>query len=520
MSPTSRFGLTLVVIAVGLATGPVAAEAAPDLLVGRPSVEATSSHAAIVRGTLAPAKRRVAYHVVYRRPGGAWTRTPRRVAQVRRRRTVTVPVTGLTPGTDYAVRFVATTCGGCRSGTSRGRERSFRTRPQPTPTPPAPPPASAPTPAPAVASVAAVPVEPAPTRTPEPAPAPQPAPAPAPEPPAGSYRNPVSGPGEFPDPTVIRAGSSYYAYATGDRFQVMRSADLVHWERLAPALDARPDWAVTDPDWHPWAPSVLPTSGPCPGATTGGCYLLFHVALSRKFGSAVTNCIGVAASRTPQGPFTDRGPLEQADGTREDGWPIGCGDRAGHGNIDPQPFVDDDGKAWLYVSTDFTCPDAPQTCRLLPEISVIPLATDLVHAAGARQPLLAGQAGTWEQAPWAPVVENPWIVKRGDTYHLLYSGGSWQDRYGMGHATATSPTGPFTRTAASPWTQGTDAVKSVGGGMVISDAAGAEWLAYHGRDRYADPTVPRTLRIDPLVWSDERPGLNGPSTDTRVAPTP
>jgi len=515
LSPVSRSVLTFVVAGLGVATGPAAADAAPDLLVGRPSVQAAGSRAATVRGTLAPApaRRRLAYHFALRRLGGAWTRTPRRVVYVDRRRTVTATVAGLSPGTTYALRLVATTCGGCRSGTRRGPQRVFRTSADPLPAPLVSPPR----PAPPAPSPTALPVAPAPAATAAPAPSAGPAPAPpaATDPPAGSYRNPVWNPREFPDPTVIRAGSSYYAYATGDRFAVMRSPDLVHWERLAPALPARPTWAVARGDWHPWAPSVLPTTAPCPGATEGGCYLLFHVALSDRFATATTNCVGVATSATPEGPFTDHGPLEQADETREGGWPVGCGDRAGYGNIDPQPFVDEDGKAWLYVSTDFSCTDA---CRLGPEISVIPLADDLVHASGARRPLLAGLAGSWEQAPWAPVVENPWIVKRGSTYHLLYSGGSWQGQYGMGHAVATSPTGPFTRTAVSPWAQSSEAVKSMGGGMVIRDGAGAQWLAYHGRD--ASLEVPRTLRIDPLVWPDEDPKIDGPSTDIRTAPTP
>lgn len=42
---------------------------------------------------------------------------------------------------------------------------------------------------------------------------------------------------------------------------------------------------------------------------------------------------------------------------------------------------------------------------------------------------------------------------------------------------------------------------------------------YHGRAGSLD--LPRTLRIDRLSWTvDERPSLDGPSTDIRTAPTP
>jgi hypothetical protein len=522
LAPVIRAATPLIALALVVALGPSAAAATPAPVAGRPVVQRAGPHTLTVRGSLASAGRRTAYHFAYRRPGHAWSRTPPRAVQGRRRQAVTATLTGLDAGALYTVRLVVTTCGGCRSGTARGPQRAFRTQAAPVP-PAAPrPPARALPPAqarPAETFAAPPPqADATPTRTPEPAPGPaeEPIPAPGPAPAAGTYRNPVWAASEFPDPTIIRAGSSYYAYATGERFQVMRSPDLIHWERLAPALTARPSWAVAGGDWHPWAPSVLPTTSPCPGATSGGCYLLFYVALSDRSGPAMTNCVAVATSSTPEGPFSDRGPLERADGTREGGWPIGCGDEAGYGNIDPQPFVDDDGRAWLYVSTDWKCTD---TCRLAPEISVIPLADDRVRASGRRQPLLAGQAGSWEQAPWAPVVENPWLVKRGGVYHLLYSGGSWQGAYGMGHATASSPVGPFTRTSTSPWTTGTDAVRSVGGGAVVRDATGAEWLAYHGRAASLDG--PRTLRIDPLGWSfADRPQVDGPSTDAHSAPAP
>jgi beta-xylosidase len=321
---------------------------------------------------------------------------------------------------------------------------------------------------------------------------------------------------EFPDPTVIRVGSTYYAYGTGGSFhQIMRSTDLVNWDWLGTAMRSKPEWVVAAEDWHAWAPSVLPTQEACPGASEPGCFILYYVGLSDRYGTAMTNCVGVATSSRPEGPFTDRGPLEREDGLREGRWPVGCGDAAGYGNIDPQPFVDADGRTWLYVSTDWRCTD---TCRLLPEISAIPLSTDRLRAAGARQPLLAGQKDTWEQAPWAPVIENPYVVKRGDTYHLLYSGGNWQDRYAMGHATAPTATGPFTRSSTNPWTGGTDSVLSMGGGMPFRDGAGDEWLVYHGRD--GSLAQPRTLRIDRLSWTDERPRLDGPSTGARAAPTP
>ena len=313
--------------------------------------------------------------------------------------------------------------------------------------------------------------------------------------PPAQWANPVVA-GDFPDPSIVRDGTTYWAYGTGDLFPVMRSDDLVTWTPAGNALAARPSWAIPDPDWHAWAPSVI---------RAGEQFVLFHTGLSDRLGVR-TNCIGVATAPTPAGPFAERGILSDAAGA-----PVGCGDASGYGNIDPQPFVDDDGRAWLYMSTDWRC-DAPGQCVLAPGISVVPLTPDLLQAAGPRTRVLEGVGGSWEQAPWAPVVENPAVVKVGATYHLLYSGGSWLAGYAMGEATAASPTGPFTRTSAEPILRSTPTVLDPGGGSVVTGPRGGQWLAYHARA--ASPLAPRSLRLDSLApGPDGRLVVAGP-TDT------
>ena len=436
-----------------------------------PTARDLAPDAATLVATLPP-RARGPVHFSWRASGEAWRRTAARRPRGRR---VAIRLTGLRPGTRYRFRVVL-------AGRA-GRSSLFATTaPAPLPPPPSAPPSRTEEPPPAPA--------PAP-----PTPAPTPAPAPAPAHPPG-YRNPVGGSGAFPDPTIIRDDSgTYWAFATGARFPMMRSRDLVHWKHAGPALAAKPAWAVPDGDWHPWAPSV---------AKTDGGWVLFYVALSAAGGGPfAANCIGVATAATPAGPFDDRGPLLDGEGA-----PIGCADASGLGNIDPQPFVDTDGRAYLYVSTDHACADG--SCTLAPELSVIPLAPDLLSAAGERVPLFRASADSWEQAPWAPVVENPWVVERDGTYHLLYSGGAWTGDYGMGHATADSPLGPFTRTQRilAPTTN----ARGAGGGMVVDGPRGGRWLAYHART--APHPAPRTLRIDPIAWPDGGgpPEIDGPSS--------
>ena len=343
-----------------------------------------------------------------------------------------------------------------------------------------------------------------------------------------TYTNPVFGEPMFgeraADPMTLRVGEgNYYAYATGTNFPILRSPDLVHWTRAGTALATRPSWLVPTGDSHPWAPSVLRSGRPCPGAGAGPCYFLYYTGLSGQH-TPLTHCVGVAFSPLPGGPFTDRGPLPAENGGLDSsGRPPGCGDDAGYSHIDPAPFVDADGRTYLYLTTDRRCTtESPgQACTLLPTISVIPLAPDLTHASGSRKALFGGTAGTWEQqGTGPPVVENPWVERRPDgRYYLFYSGGSYLAGYGMGYATASTPTGdagptPFVKSASNPILKEANGVLGPGGGSIIRGPHGKDWLVYHARA--TDYTQPRTLRLDSVVWGS-RGGVSitGPTSSPR-----
>jgi len=334
-----------------------------------------------------------------------------------------------------------------------------------------------------------------------------------------TYENPVYG-SSFPDPGSLADGpTDYYAYATGGRFPIIKSPDLVHWEVVGHAFSARPSWVVQTGDWHPWAPSVLRTAGACPGTVSPACYFMYYVGLSGQHTPA-THCIGVAWSLTPSGPFTDLGPLQAEDGgTDLAGRPPGCGDAAGYSNIDAAPFVDGDGTVYLYVSTGRRCA-TPTTdpCPYRPAISALPLTSTPTKVASGRVQLLEGTAGSWEQEPGAAaaVVENPWMEKRGDIYYLFYSGGSYLASYGMGYATSESPTEGFAKSALNPILAETADVLSPGGGSVTAGPGGESWLVYHGRE--GDYTQPRTMRIDPVYWSGTSVSTPGPTTGLQTFP--
>jgi Glycosyl hydrolases family 43 len=421
--------------------------------------------AATVTGFINPNGYATTYWIQYGTSPGYGRRTPTRVAGFRRgRRPISVAVGDLTPLTTYHFRIAASHCGGCRSGTVYGKDRTFTTF---------------------------------------------------------GYDNSGLVTAESPDPFVLDLGSAhrdYWAFTTGNLFPILRSSDLVHWQSVGTAMSTRPSWVVQSGDWHPWAPNVTQLSGSCPGTSSATCFAMYYVGLSAQFRA---NCVAVATAATPAGPYVDQGPL--SNGTLDAaGRPIGCGDNQGYGMIDPSLFVDPNtGQRYLYGSEDFACPTGSASCTranstLRPTISVIPLSPDSLTASGGRTPLFAGAAMSWESIDIrVPTVEGPTMLLHNGTYYLLYSGGNWHNRYGMGYATATSPTGPFTKAATNPILGQIPPVFSPGGGDTpVVGPHGGTWIVYHGRPgSYA---VPRTLRIDPFSWrpsaGSDVPVLGGPTS--------
>ena len=118
------------------------------------------------------------------------------------------------------------------------------------------------------------------------------------------YANPVL-PGDRPDPSIIRAGATYWAVTTAAAdaplMPILSSPDLVHWSRSGSVLDAPPAWAAGDGRY--WAPEIT---------VHRGSWRVYYAARRR----AGAMCVASATSATPQGPYRDDGPLVcQPDGS-------------------------------------------------------------------------------------------------------------------------------------------------------------------------------------------------------------
>jgi len=262
---------------------------------------------------------------------------------------------------------------------------------------------------------------------------------------AGPGSRPPVLPYDFADPDVVEVGGRFYGYATnggGGNVQLIRSADLVHWEWLGDALPSLPPWATPG---RTWAPAVLPR----PGYT-----VLYYAAWERASGR---QCIGAAIAARPEGPFVD-------GSTR----PFLCQRERG-GSIDPSAFVDGNGRAHLLWKSE------DETVGGRATLWSAPLAATGLALAGGPHALLSAER-PWEHR----TVEGPAMVGSAGGYHLVYSGSSWGGPdYGVGHARCAGPLGPCRRSADGPFLRSFGDAVGAGGAEVLRGAPGQLWLVFH-----------------------------------------
>ncbi|GII67081.1 glycoside hydrolase [Sphaerisporangium krabiense] len=272
-------------------------------------------------------------------------------------------------------------------------------------------------------------------------------PAAATVPPAATVRPVAVITADFPDPDVVRAGSTLYAYSTSSPAGTVPVASAPSatgpWTMRGDALPGKPSWAG---EGGFWAPDV--------SRRADGRYLMYFTAPSAAAGRM---CVGAALSPGPLGPFRPLG-----DG------PLVC-DAAEGGDIDPASFVDADGKRYLLYKNDGNAltPPAPSVIWLQE------VRADGVTLAGPRRELIRNDRPD-EQG----VIEAPVLVRRPDRYVLIYAGGSYTgDRYFTGYATSATLTGPFAKAGRPLMTTGSlgGAVQGPGGADVLG-----ERVFFHG----------------------------------------
>ncbi len=239
--------------------------------------------------------------------------------------------------------------------------------------------------------------------------------------------------GDFPDPSILQWGGSYYAFATQNfaaasqtiNIQVSTSSDGVNWSQMT-GVDALPTVGSWAKPGETWAPSVAHDAA-------DNDFVMYYTATEISTGD---QCIGVATSPGPLGPYRDTQPT-----------PVVCQDGIGYGaptvdgsfggSIDPDIFTDSNsGSSWLVWKSDGNHLNPPMSTI----IWSVPLTSHFLPASSNPTELMADDQ-SWQSR----IVEGPDMVETtsGSTssYTLFYSGSDeGASTYAIGWASC--PSGP------------------------------------------------------------------------------
>lgn len=277
---------------------------------------------------------------------------------------------------------------------------------------------------------------------------------------------------DFPDPDVLRAGGTYYAYATntGGRNLPVATAPSPDGPWTVRSTDALPRlgaWASTG--WT-WAPDV--------SRRADGRFLLYYTARHTASGR---QCLGAALATSPLGPFTPVGT-----------GPLVCNAGEG-GNIDASSFVDADGSRYLLYKNDGNAIGVP-TWIYLQRVGA-----DGLTFLGGRTGLIRN-----DKPEERGVIEAPVLVRRPSQYVLFYAGGCYCDGgYFTSYAVAGSITGPYAKAYRPLMTTASldGAVDGPGGADVLSNR-----ILFHG---WIHNRSARGVYVADLGWANDYPVVRG-----------
>jgi hypothetical protein len=272
---------------------------------------------------------------------------------------------------------------------------------------------------------------------------------------------PPSGPafaGDAPDPDVIYADGTFYAFTTGtalgNNLQVLTSSagdPRVGWNTFtkgagATALPHPPAWQAPGTETSPGV------------AYTGGHWVMWYDASRAGHGvDTGFTCLAVATT----GALTPTSP-QFTDTSADSPWcPPG-------GVLDPSPFVDPtDGSVYLVWKTnDGTTPAASQVWGVRLDRG----GTTFVGAPSLLMTVTVAEHTT----------DNPQIILSGGAYHLLFSGGDFENSsYNEQLADCAGPLGPCVN-PPGPFLTTSGFGSGPGAGTLFQDSWGFWWLAYAG----------------------------------------
>lgn len=308
------------------------------------------------------------------------------------------------------------------------------------------------------------------------------------------------------DPCVITVNDTYYLYATNANsdgntgyLKGWKSKNLSDWVELGPVFVPQRDaWAVNSL----WAPEVIEKDG---------TYYMYYSGLNSTTGKLG---IGVATSNSPEGPFKEIHGLIDGKEYSHKTMPIDFGFKC----IDANPFIDDNGDVYLYVSKDQVSNKS--------SIYVAKLKSNMVEIDSIFEGPIIEPSQDWESinlsSTWN---EAPYVYKHNGKYYLFYSANYYQNSaYAVGVAISDNPTSGFVKSNANPileafpdWSY----VSGTGHNSIFPSVDNKElFIAYHSHIDVNNGGSERKINFDRISFDkDNIPVVSGPSITPQLQPS-
>ena len=291
-----------------------------------------------------------------------------------------------------------------------------------------------------------------------------------------TFQNPVI-PTDWPDPTIWKAGDTYYSVATGLK-TLRTSKDMVNWtdtEQSPITQKGRDSLEAYAPNI--WAPSV---------AKIGKKWMLYVSSYKDD-----TNCrISVFSSKKPEGPFKWEGFL--LDGVRD------CNVI---NSIDPF-VIENEGQVLLFYGS---LEDGIHVQHLTDDGLALAPGSEPKHIGGVRRP---------KNKFVKEAYEGTYVMKHGGWWYLFCSGGAYYDEtYHLSVARSRDIEGPYYDKEGNPLTEGKalpllaskkrDRFVGPGhNGDVFATPDGRTFMFYHSHDKTLDKDSRPTL-LQEVLWDAE-----------------
>lgn len=273
----------------------------------------------------------------------------------------------------------------------------------------------------------------------------------------GTYRNPILY-ADYSDPDVVRVGDDFYLTASSFNsvpgLPILHSRDLVNWTIISHVFSRQPPFDVFNKPQHGngvWAPAIR-----------------YHNNEFYIFYSDPDYGIYVVKAGNPAGPWSDPLLIKAAKG-----W------------IDPCPFWDDDGNAYLVNAF----------ARSRSGVKSI-LVVSRMSADGTK--MLDEGTIVFDGHEKHPTVEGPKFYKRNGYYYIFAPAGGVESGWQLA-LRSKKIDGPYEERIVLA--QGKTRINGPHQGAWVETPAGESWFL-HFQDRGA---YGRIVHLQPMKWSNDWP---------------